>query len=518
MLNKFNDLNKLLLCIICVILAITALLYVKDNFKDAFTNSSELWIYKIDAIVYINIYSRKDRNQNILDVLEKLHVPKEKIHRIDATYIPGNGHKGCAKSHMDAIKLGIDNKWNNMLILEDDIKASVDSEVFNNKFNDLINKLNNSNVKWDVLMLASTDPEKLDTNYDPQIKKIKKAYGSMAYIVNKHYMQTMYDIFEKSYNIQKMDEVDFTFNTALDKVWLPYQKNDGWYALKDDLFTHLYEIPSTIKDTETSSSANKIPKKIHQVWIGSDPESLPMHKKLYMTSFKKIMPSYEYKLWTDEDITNENFPITIKYLEKISQLNSQSKYACMCDLMRLEIIYKHGGFYFDTNIELLKPIDNLLNYKFVVCNESELNPKEYTFMSNGFFGAIPKSKYISRILNDVELSKLVINENSKIVSVSGPMFFCKTLNSDELTSNNNIKVLHHHAIYPVIYYEKLKDKSILSYEENSKFQVVNDSSNIPDYDIYITTFKDVKYKIQFPTKGYNNSYAIDHFMFGCSWC
>ena len=43
----------------------------------------------------------------------------------------------------------------------------------------------------------------------------------------------------------------------------------------------------------------------------------------------------------------------------------------MTDLMRLEIIYNEGGFYFDTTFEILKPLYNLLNRKerFVGCNE-----------------------------------------------------------------------------------------------------------------------------------------------------
>ncbi len=40
-----------------------------------------------------------------------------------------------------------------------------------------------------------------------------------------------------------------------------------------------------------------------------------------------------------------------------------SKWAQITDLMRLEIVYNHGGYYFDTTFEILKPMYNLLNQK-----------------------------------------------------------------------------------------------------------------------------------------------------------
>ena len=65
-----------------------------------------------------------------------------------------------------------------------------------------------------------------------------------------------------------------------------------------------------------------------------------------------------------------------------------SKWAQITDLMRLEIIYSHGGFYFDVNFEILKPLYNLLNnnYHFVGCNEVP-RFKNIGFLSNSFFGA-----------------------------------------------------------------------------------------------------------------------------------
>ena len=55
--------------------------------------------------------------------------------------------------------------------------------------------------------------------------------------------------------------------------------------------------------------------------------------------------------------------------KKIKKKVGLNPWSTMADLMKYELIYHHGGFYFDTNIELLKDITHLTNKRFVVCNE-----------------------------------------------------------------------------------------------------------------------------------------------------
>ena len=66
-----------------------------------------------------------------------------------------------------------------------------------------------------------------------------------------------------------------------------------------------------------------------------------------------------------------------------------SKWAQITDLMRLEIVYNQGGYYFDTTFEILKPLYNILNKKNI--NLSVVNDvprfKDFPILSNSFFGA-----------------------------------------------------------------------------------------------------------------------------------
>ena len=98
----------------------------------------------VDAILYINLEYRKDRKDNILSELEKLKDISTNVHRIDAVLNTECGHIGCGKSHIKALEFAIENNWDSVLIVEDDLCIQGDIEN--------IRKIND--IKWDVMMLG----------------------------------------------------------------------------------------------------------------------------------------------------------------------------------------------------------------------------------------------------------------------------------------------------------------------------------------------------------------------------
>lgn len=95
-----------------------------------------------------------------------------------------------------------------------------------------------------------------------------------------------------------------------------------------------------------------IPKKIHYCWFGGNP--LPELVQKCIASWKKYCPDYEIIEWneTNYDITKNNY---------MHQAYENKRWAFVSDYARLDIIYTHGGIYLDTDVELIKPIDELLN-------------------------------------------------------------------------------------------------------------------------------------------------------------
>lgn len=98
-----------------------------------------------------------------------------------------------------------------------------------------------------------------------------------------------------------------------------------------------------------------IPKIIHYCWFGKE---IPNKFKDYINGWERTCPDYEIMLWneTNYDINSNEF------LKKAVQSN---KWAFVADYVRLDVLYKYGGIYLDTDVELLKNFDVFLNKKLV---------------------------------------------------------------------------------------------------------------------------------------------------------
>ncbi len=95
-----------------------------------------------------------------------------------------------------------------------------------------------------------------------------------------------------------------------------------------------------------------IPKKIHYCWFGGNP--LPKDVQKYIDTWKKFCPDYEIKEWNEQ-----NFDIhRNQYVEEAYQLK---KWAFVSDVARINALYTEGGIYMDTDVEVVRNLDPLLN-------------------------------------------------------------------------------------------------------------------------------------------------------------
>lgn len=95
-----------------------------------------------------------------------------------------------------------------------------------------------------------------------------------------------------------------------------------------------------------------IPKKIHYCWFGKQP--LPQNLQQYIDSWRKYCPDYEIIEWNEENYD-------VNKIEFTREAYRKKQYAFVSDYARLDILYHNGGFYFDTDVELLKPLTDLRN-------------------------------------------------------------------------------------------------------------------------------------------------------------
>ena len=94
-----------------------------------------------------------------------------------------------------------------------------------------------------------------------------------------------------------------------------------------------------------------IPKIIHYCWFGRGP--LPELAQKCIASWKKYLPDYEIKEWNEDNFDVNIIPYT-------AEAYQAKKYAFVSDYARFWILYRYGGIYFDTDVEVIRPMDDII--------------------------------------------------------------------------------------------------------------------------------------------------------------
>lgn len=147
-----------------------------------------------------------------------------------------------------------------------------------------------------------------------------------------------------------------------------------------------------------------IPKMIHYCWFGEKPLPILSHKCI--DSWKEFMPNFQIKLW-DEN----NSPMEIAW---VKDAYKNKAYAFVSDYVRLYAIYKFGGIYLDTDVLVIKPLNNFLNLKCFFGFEDE------NYVNAAIIGAEPNLNVFKELINLYDGTKFSLtNSNSipKVISV-----------------------------------------------------------------------------------------------------
>lgn len=98
-----------------------------------------------------------------------------------------------------------------------------------------------------------------------------------------------------------------------------------------------------------------VPKIIHQTWKTS---KVPDRWKKSQEEWKRLHPSWQYKLWTDTD--NRNL-IKNKYSWFLPIYDNYKYNIQRVDAVRYFILYEYGGVYSDLDLYPIKPVDTFLD-------------------------------------------------------------------------------------------------------------------------------------------------------------
>lgn len=129
-----------------------------------------------------------------------------------------------------------------------------------------------------------------------------------------------------------------------------------------------------------------IPKIIHYCWFGGAP--LPEFAQKCIASWKKNCPDYRIKEWNES-----NFDVS--FCDFAKEAYESKKWAFLSDCARLYIIYHEGGIYLDTDVELIRPLDEFLD------NKAFLGEETTGAVATGIgFGAEAKNPIIGELIQE----------------------------------------------------------------------------------------------------------------------
>ena len=141
----------------------------------------------------------------------------------------------------------------------------------------------------------------------------------------------------------------------------------------------------------------KIPKIIHYCWFGGN-ELTELAKKS-ISSWKKYCPEYEIIEWNEKNFN-------INYNEYVKEAYESRKWAFVSDVARLYALVNYGGIYLDTDVEIIKPIDDLL------CNEAFVGFENETKIQTAVLACCKNNDLFIEFLNDYKNLHFVRKDGS----------------------------------------------------------------------------------------------------------
>lgn len=204
-----------------------------------------------------------------------------------------------------------------------------------------------------------------------------------------------------------------------------------------------------------------IPKKVHYCWLSGDP--FPALVENCIASWHKNLPDYEFILWDYAKIETIINPW-------LKECIGHKKYAFAADYIRLYALYTEGGIYLDSDVEVLKSFDDLLDQPSFIGTEIsgdleaavigsvsgtvwlkrclDYYTNHHFIKKDGTLNTKPLPSIMGEILSreyNLDFNSSYIKKNDKISLVVYPSCFFspKSLHSSKISITNQTYSIHH---------------------------------------------------------------------------
>lgn len=193
-----------------------------------------------------------------------------------------------------------------------------------------------------------------------------------------------------------------------------------------------------------------IPKTIHYCWFGRNP--LPESAKKCIASWRKYFPDYEIIEWNEDNYDVNKIPYT-------QQAYAAKKYAFVSDYARFDILYQHGGIYFDTDVEVIKSFNDVLaNGAFMGC-EIDGSSRSGIAVAPGLGIAAASGLGLYREILDFYAAQRFLNEDGSINQETVVTKTTKVLMEHGMQNIKGIQKVGEVTIYPKEYFNPMNSNT-----------------------------------------------------------
>lgn len=211
----------------------------------------------------------------------------------------------------------------------------------------------------------------------------------------------------------------------------------------------------------------KIPKIIHYCWFGKNP--LPELAKKCIASWKKYCPDYEIIEWNEN-----NFDVNC--CDYVREAYEAKKWAFVSDVARLYALVYYGGIYMDTDVEVLRSLDDLLLYDAV----SGFEAKDR--ISTGLMACRQGQPLFMELLNEYDNAHFVLEDGTYDMTTNVTRI-TNTCLKYGLRLDNTLQTVNGFTLLPCDYLcPKSVETQVLTITENTYVIHHFDGSWLPEVD------------------------------------
>lgn len=204
------------------------------------------------------------------------------------------------------------------------------------------------------------------------------------------------------------------------------------------------------------TAEQKIPKKLHYMWLGG--KKISDNLKKCLESWKYYCPDYEIIEWNESNYDFSRHPF-------MEQAYKAGAYGFVPDYARLDILYNEGGLYFDTDVEIKRNIDDLL------CQDAFCGVEKWQIINfGGLSGAVKRHPMIKKFL-DARQDIFFIDDDGKLNKNTCGFYDTRTAIKEGYKPNGKTQAIGGMNIYAYDYFHPYDQMSGMVNETENTYSV-----------------------------------------------